>query len=205
MGSNHIPAEALSNFRFRLKDFLSLEDPEWDLFIQHLKFKGYSKKAHFVVEGQTCDYLAFIARGSVRYYHIKDGNDLTTYFSFENEFLSSYKSFLTRQPGFTYIEALEPTDLILISYQDLQLMLAHPALAYKMERFGRLMAEYYVCCYEERVASFLTETPEERYLKMLQTSKDVMQRIPQHFVANYLGVTPVSLSRIKRRLLVPAR
>ncbi len=205
MGSNHIPAEALSNFRYKLRDFLILEDPEWNTFVQHLAYKHYPKKAHFVAEGQVCDQFGFISHGSVRYYHVKDGTDVTTYFSFENEFVSAYKSYLRRQPSFNYIEALEPTDLILISHQAMQLLLEHPVLGCKMERFGRLIAEYYLCCYEDRVASFLTETPEERYMKMLHTSKAVLQRIPQHFVANFLGVTPVSLSRIKKRLLVPSR
>ncbi|MNL63070.1 hypothetical protein D3C87_1871610 [compost metagenome] len=68
-----------------------------------------------------------------------------------------------------------------------------------MERFGRLVAEHYICCYEDRISSFILDTPEERYLKMLKTDPDIMQRVPQHYVANYLGITPVSLSRIRKR------
>ena len=75
-------------------------------------------------------------------------------------------------------------------------------LAYKMERFGRLVAEYYLCCYEDRVASFVTQTPEERYLQLLSTGREILQRMPQHYIANFLGITPVSLSRIRRRVLV---
>ena len=84
-------------------------------------------------------------------------------------------------------------------------MLADPMLAYKMERFGRLTAEHYLCCYEDRVTAFITQTPEERYLHLMQTRKDVMLRMPQHYIANYLGITPVSLSRIRRRILEPVK
>ena len=78
-------------------------------------------------------------------------------------------------------------------------MLNNPLLAYKMERFGRLVAEHYICCYEDRISSFILQSPEERYLKMLETAPGIMQRVPQHYVANFLGITPVSLSRIRKR------
>jgi len=84
-------------------------------------------------------------------------------------------------------------------------MLQNPLLAYKMERFGRLIAEHYLCCYEDRIASFITQSPEERYLQLLQTGKDILQRMPQHYIANFLGITPVSLSRIRKRLIVTAK
>jgi ribosomal protein L10 len=65
---------------------------------------------------------------------------------------------------------------------------------------GRLMAEYIVTCYEDRTNSFITHTPEERYLKLLETGKEILQKVPQHYIANYLGITAVSLSRIRNRI-----
>jgi hypothetical protein len=70
-----------------------------------------------------------------------------------------------------------------------------------MERLGRLIAEHYLICYEDRVTSFVTQTPEERYNKLLETGGEILQRIPQHYIANFLGITPVSLSRIRRRIM----
>ena len=78
-------------------------------------------------------------------------------------------------------------------------------LAYKVEKFGRLVAEETIICYEDRVASFITQTPEERYLQLYNTGKDILRRMPQHYIANYLGITPVSLSRIRRRVLVTSK
>jgi len=98
---------------------------------------------------------------------------------------------------------LEETRLINITYNAWQQMLSHPLIAYKIERFGRLMAEHYLCCTEDRMNSFVTQSPEERYLQLLQTGRDVLKRMPQHYIANFLGITPVSLSRIRKRILEP--
>ena len=80
-------------------------------------------------------------------------------------------------------------------------MLGNPLLAYKMERFGRLVSEHYLICYEDRVSSFITKSPEERYLDLLNTGMEILQRMPQHYIAHFLGITPVSLSRIRRRIM----
>ncbi|MFD2147601.1 Crp/Fnr family transcriptional regulator [Mucilaginibacter antarcticus] len=193
---------ALIIFRKSLEKFVHFNEAEWIVFTQHLTFSTLKKKHYFAEYGRVCDKTAFIVSGSVRYFHIKDGVELTGYFSFENELTSSYKSYLTGQPSLTYIQALEDTRLINISKNDMELMLNNPLLAYKMERFGRMVAEHYLCCYEDRVASFITQSPEERYLQLLSTGKQVLQRMPQHYIANFLGITPVSLSRIRRRLIV---
>lgn len=188
-------------FRRSLEQFVVFNEEEWMLFKQHLGFSTLKKKDYFVTAGKVCDSIGFVVSGSVRYYHIKDGTELTGYFSFENEFVTSFKSFLTREPAANYIQALEETELILISHQDLHQMLAHPLLAFKMEHFGRTIAEYCICCYEDRITSFITQSPEERYLKMMETGREIFQRIPQHYIANFLGITPVSLSRIRKRVL----
>ncbi|MDB5024638.1 MAG: Crp/Fnr family transcriptional regulator [Mucilaginibacter sp.] len=194
-------ATALNLFREHLKKYIDFNEAEWILFSQHLSFSGLKKKHYFATPEKVCDKVGFIVDGSVRYFHIKDGQDITGYFSFENEFLSSYKSYLTSSPGYTYIQALEDTNLITFTRRDMDEMLSNPMLAYKMERFGRLIAEQYLCCYEDRVVSFITQTPEERYLQLLTTGREILRRMPQHYIANYLGITPVSLSRIRRRVM----
>ena len=138
-------------------------------------------------------------------YHVKDGEEITGYFSFENDFLSSYKSYLTGLPGIVYIQALEDSKLITFTRKDMDEMLSDPMLAYKMERFGRLIVEHYLICYEDRVTAFVTQTPEERYLQLLSTGREILQRMPQHYIANFLGITPVSLSRIRKRILETVR
>ncbi|WP_094569710.1 Crp/Fnr family transcriptional regulator [Mucilaginibacter xinganensis] len=192
-------------FREQLKKYVEFNEAEWIVFAQHLDFRTLKKKKHFAEPGVVCKDIGFIAKGAVRYYHIKDGEEITGYFSFENEYVSSYKSYLTQTPALSFIQALEDTDLITITHKNMQLMLANPMLAYKMERFGRLVAEHYLICYEDRVASFVTKTPEERYVDLLSTGREILQRMPQHYIAHFLGITPVSLSRIRRRILVETK
>jgi CRP-like cAMP-binding protein len=196
---------ALTIFREQIKKYIDFNEMEWEAFKSHLTFSKLKKKQHFIEPGEVCDKIGFVVTGSVRYYYVKDGEEITNYFSFENEFVSSYTSFLTRMPGLSYIQALEEARLIIISYHHMQQMLADPLLAYKMERFGRLVAEHYLICYDERMVSFIIKTPEERYLQLLSTGADILRRMPQHYIAHFLGITPVSLSRIRRRILEPAR
>ncbi len=198
-------AAALELFRRELAQYVEFNEAEWIVFTQHLKFSLLKKKHYFAEYGKICDKVGFLVSGAVRYFYMKDGEEITSYFSFTNEFVGSYKSYLTRQPGFSYIQALEDTRLITFTRTDMEQMLANPVLAYKMERFGRQLAEHYLCCYEDRVASFVTQTPEERYMSLLSTGKEVLQRIPQHYIAHFLGITPVSLSRIRRRVMEMVR
>jgi CRP-like cAMP-binding protein len=189
-------------FRKGIEPYAVFNEAEWIVFTQYITLQSFKKKQLFTEAGNVCPYVGFVLTGSVRYYHIKDGADITNYFSFENDFAASYKSFLTGEPASNYIEAMEPSQIILISKTNLDLILANPMLAYKIERFGRLIAEHYLICCEDRLSSFITQSPEERYLKLLETGREILRRMPQHYIANFLGITPVSLSRIRKRILV---
>jgi CRP-like cAMP-binding protein len=196
---------AVHLFRNIVEQFVSLTDQEWDVFKKHLHTVNLNKKESFVQAGEVCNYIGLITSGSVRYYDVVDGSEKTNCLSLENEMISSYKSFLTRKASKGYIEALEKTELITLSYRSMQELYANKEMGLKMERFGRLVAEYLCCCYEDRITSFITQSPEERYLDLLARSSNILQRIPQHCIANYLGITPVSLSRIRRRIMAPAK
>lgn len=195
--------QALETYRENLKTFVVFTEEEWLLFRQHLQQKTLKKKDFFIKAGQVCNEISFIVSGSVRFYHVKDGEEITSYFCLDHELVSSYKSFLTRQPSITYVQALENTQLISFTHFSLQQMLKNEKLAYKMEQFGRLVAEYLICCYEDRMTAFIIQTPEERYLQLLNSGTMIMQRIPQHYIAQFLGITPVSLSRIRKRICLP--
>lgn len=194
----------LSLFRKAVERFVVFTDEEWELLSKGLQLEKLQKKTCFVKPGKTCRKVGLILSGSVRYYHNKDGEEITGYFCLEDEWVSAYKSFLTQQPSIVAIESLEDTELLTFTFQQMQLWLSMEKLAHKVERFGRLIAEYHLCCYEDRVASFILQSPEQRYLQLLQSDKNVLQRIPQQYIANYLGVTAVSLSRIRKRILESA-
>lgn len=192
---------AINKFREHVEIYVPMNDAEWQILLPLLEVCHLKKKKNFAEPGKVCTQIGLIVKGSVRYFNVKDGEEITGYFSFENELLSSYKSFLTCAPGLNYIQALEDTQIVALNYKGMQQAYAHELIGHKMERFGRLVAEHYLICYEDRVTSFLTQTPEERYNKLLETGGEVLQRIPQHYIANFLGITPVSLSRIRRRIM----
>ncbi|WP_184542570.1 Crp/Fnr family transcriptional regulator [Mucilaginibacter sp. FT3.2] len=192
---------ALGKFREHVETYVKLNDVEWQALAPLLEVNILKKKKNFAEPGKVCNQIGLVVKGAVRYFLVKNGEEITGYFSFENELLSSYKSFLTRQPGENYIQALEDCQIVTLSYKAMQQIYGDVLIGAKMERFGRLIAEHYLICYEDRVSSFVTQTPEERYNKLMETGGDILQRIPQHYIANFLGITPVSLSRIRRRIM----
>lgn len=134
-----------------------------------------------------------------RQYYTKAGEERTTYFFFENHLLSAYTSCLTGQPSRVTIEALSDGCYLRFPYAVLTGLLEQ-CMAW--QKFGRLLAEYLGLGLEERMVSLLLLSPEERYRALLTgTQRKILERVPQHYVANYLGMTPVSLSRIRNRLV----
>ncbi|MEO5564781.1 MAG: Crp/Fnr family transcriptional regulator [Chitinophagaceae bacterium] len=190
----------IQQFRSQMKKFADFTDNEWGIFVEHLYLKTLKKKELFISSNQVCNEIGFISTGSFRFYFIKDGIEISNYFCFQNELIASYRSFLTRTPSGIHISAMENAYLICFSHNSLQILLKNEQVAFKMEHFGRKVAEYLICCYEERVMSFITQTPEERYLQLLDSQPDFLQKVPQHYLANYLGITAVSLSRIRKRI-----
>jgi CRP-like cAMP-binding protein len=170
------------------------------VFSSYIKLRHVKKRQHFVESGQVCKELAFILSGSVRLYHVKDGAEITGYFSIDNEFICSYKSFLKQVPSIPNIQAVEELLLLTLSYEAVQALLNDPVTALKIERLMRHIAEQLIFCYEDRVESFVTQSPEERYTTLLQNNPQMLRRVPQHYLANYLGMTATSLSRIRKRL-----
>jgi CRP-like cAMP-binding protein len=180
-----------------LIQLVQIDDAAWEDMQDCFECRTYKKKEFFLAEGKICKEIAFIVKGSFRYFRTIDGQEKTTFFSFENNWVSAYTSFLNKTPSFISIETMEDSELLVLQYDQLQqLYKKHPAV----ERFGRLMAEYLVTCLDERMHSLLLKSPEERYLKVLTDNSIYFERVPQHYVASYLGIAPESLSRIRKRV-----
>jgi CRP-like cAMP-binding protein len=195
----------LQLFRKHLEPFVVFSEDEWGIFCNHLQLKAIKKQQQFISQGKVCSEVGFVLGGSFRFFFVKEGVEISNYFAFQNDFISSYRSFLKREQSLISIEAMEDSLLVCFSHASLQELLNDDRIVLKMERFGRKIAEYLICCYEERVVSFVTQTPEERYRVLLENGNDLLQRIPQHYIANYLGITPVSLSRIRKRIFSATR
>lgn len=185
--------------RIYFQQFVVLSDDDWMLLEPYLEEKVINKNELFAENGKTAKWIGFVIEGSLRHFYIKDTEERTTYFYFENHLVAAYLSCITNQPSLLSIEALTPVKMIVFPYQQLQSMFDQSKA---WEKFGRLIAEYLVIGLEERMVDLLLLSPEERYGKLLKGNKNkIIQRIPQQYIANYLGITPVSLSRIRNRFL----
>lgn len=181
----------------KVGQIITLSEPEQALVDELFRPQTLRAGDHWLQEGQVCRYVAFIEEGLVRYTVNHDGEEVTYSFGKENDFASSYESFLDHSPATCAIQAIEPTVLRCISYDDLQRFYRGVR---EGERFGRLVIEQVFLQTIKQLTGLYTNTPEHRYLSFMTHFRDIQQRIPQYYLASYVGVKPQSLSRIRRRL-----
>lgn len=187
--------EPLRNY---IEKFTPLSNADWQLLLPHLTKRIVKKNTLFAKEEKVCKEIGFVLDGNMRHYYTKDGEEKTTYFYFENSLVADYISCITGKPGLLNIEAMTETTLIVFPYAALKKIYNQ---SHTWERFGRLIAEYLAAGLEERMTGLLMLSPEERYHQLLQSNKQkIPERVPQQYIANYLGITPVSLSRIRSRV-----
>ena len=178
--------------------FVKMEDADWALLVPHLEERVVAKQEFFAQEGKIAREIGLLLEGNMRHYYTRDGEEKTTYFYFEGHFVSSYISCLKDAPSELTIEAMTDCRLLVLPYAELRKLYD---VSHVWERFGRLIAEYLAIGLEERMTGLLMLSPEERYVQLLESNKQkIIERIPQHYIANYLGITPVSLSRIRNRV-----
>lgn len=180
-----------------IENLITLSTAERDVVGSLFKEKTYKNGEFFLEEGRICKQVGFVVKGLMRYYINHDGEEKTYDFSQENNYVCNYESFLPQQPSSKIIQALEDTDLLVISHTDLQILYANVR---EGERFGRIAIEAVFLKLLQDLSSFYTETPEERYERFLKNHADLQQRISQYHVASYVGVKPQSLSRIRKRI-----
>lgn len=184
----------------RLKQFsdqlVPLNEVEWKAFTAGMEARHLAQRSYFIQPGQVCHVIGFIGKGALRTFHERDGEEITVDICLDGQYCTDYVSFLTRQPSTRYIQALSEVDLVVFDRDHLEHLYATSPSA---ERMGRRIAESLFIHLAERTGQFLTESPEERYLRMLNERPEVLQRIPLRYLASYLGVRPETLSRIRAR------
>lgn len=159
-----------------------------------IRSANFSKGEHVQEIGRTCKTIYFIKKGVVRIYYFKDATDITESFEFENAFVARAESLFTGKPSRKAIQAIENSSLIAIDSDKLfRLFDTHPDL----ERMFRKIIEASYVNTVNRIESLQFHTAEERYRLLLKDAPGVLKRIPLKYVASYLGITQVSLSRIR--------
>ena len=175
---------------------LTAEEKEY--FCSILKPRTYLKRQFILQQGDTCRYLNFVNKGCLRSYFVNDkGNDFNLQFAIEDWWITDYCSLYNGKPSLQNIEALENTEVLQIEKTQLDdLYLKIP----KFEHFYRILLQKAFITHEKRILYFISRTAEERYLAFREYYGLFEQRIPQHHIASFIGVTPEFLSKIRNKI-----
>lgn len=187
----------MEQIREYFEQTVSMTDKDWQFFSSRLVQQKFPKGTLLLQSGQTENYLSFIEKGIVRFYVPEAETEITFSFSFANEFVSAYDSFLTQDPCRYDVETLVETILWRLTYKDLQDIYAATAIG---NTIGRYAGESLFLRNLKREMSLLIESAEQRYLNLLRDQPHLLQNIPLKYIATYIGITPQALSRIRRRI-----
>ena len=162
-----------------------------------LHTRTLKKHELFLKEGDVCTSIAFIEKGSVRYYYQLEDREICKDFVFENGLIGSFASFFSQEPSTLYIQALEETQLIELFYEDVLYLYDHfPA----WQKLGRIIAQDLFVRAEKREAALLKDQPEVRFHALIEEHPKIFKRVPLQYIASYLGITRETLSRYRSRL-----
>lgn len=183
------------NIQEYISSIISLDSDQWELILDVLESKVLAKDAYLLKAGGVSDSIAFISNGVLIYYKdLDNGDQMTTDFAFEGDWVTDNYSRLNNCPSQVNIKAIEESQLYILKNQDLtKLYNKIPPL----ERLGRIVTERFFLKMVEHNIDLQTLSAKERYLKLLKNHPEIFQRIPQYHIANYLGIAAKSLSRIR--------
>ncbi|MDR6197968.1 Crp/Fnr family transcriptional regulator [Siphonobacter sp. SORGH_AS_0500] len=185
----------------KLKSILPFDDKQWNQYASYFKRIQVPAKKVLIQEGEISKKAFFIEKGCIRVWFNNDGKDVTFQFFFENERVSSVESFKKNIPSIVTLETIEPSTLWVIDKQDMdQIMRDGFEIPKVREKLIDTLFDRNIH-YMKHCLSFIRDTPQQRYLHLLETQPQIIQRIPQHYIASYLGITTVHLSRVKSKLL----
>jgi CRP/FNR family transcriptional regulator, anaerobic regulatory protein len=177
--------------------FMTFAEDDLQAFFDCLVKKNIPKGDYLMQAGQVCDYVAFINKGHFRSFCMINNEEATYNFFFDGNFITDYSSFLSRQPSMESHQALEDAEVLMISYEKIQMLYSKIP---SWDKFGRLIAEFIILGVAQRNRAMLFMSPEEHYLSLMKTRPKVIANVPLHYIASYLGIQPESLSRIRKRL-----
>ncbi len=187
-----------SLLRAHIEKRVSLTDEEFAICIKFFISKKLKKYQFLLNEGDVCRYIGFVNSGCLREYSIDSkGTEHIIQFAVEDWWISDLHSFLSGLPATYNIDALQDTEVFLLEKSAREKLLDSCP---KMERFFRLLIEANHVANQQRITDSLSASAEERYLKFIKTYPKLLEQVPQSHIASYLGITPQSLSRIRKEL-----
>jgi CRP-like cAMP-binding protein len=178
--------------------YASLSEQEIQLLRNAVDKKVYTKNELIFKEGNVSDEIYFVTKGCVRLFYNVDGTDKTAFFYTEGQFICAGESYTFNIPASENYQALEQTEIFVFTKSKIDVLLKEIP---KFEIIARIATENELITCQKVIASFVTKSAEERYIDLLSTQGELFQRVPQQYIASFLGVSPETLSRIKARVL----
>ena len=186
-----------SDIRTCFSDVGTFNAEEIEAAMEFISIRSFKKGEHLLREGNICTESYSIISGCVRQYYLVDGEEKTTFFYTEGQSIFSPSGASERIPAKYYLSCVEYTTLSIITLKDQNEMYKRFPVLESMSR-NALREE--LVNYQEMLSTYITTNPEERYLNLLKFRPELLNRVPQYQLASYLGVTPESLSRIRKRI-----
>jgi CRP-like cAMP-binding protein len=190
--------ENIQFFKSYLEKFSKLTDEEFARYVLPvIKIRRFGKKEVVTRAGEVENYFNFIIKGLARKYYRKGHQEINTQISIEGHLILSQESFHSRQPSEYYIETIEPTTFVSITHDDLERIYAQ---SHRMEHLARLLITYAMVIKDRWQMQLVKMTPRERFLAFVTRNPELMQRVPQKYLASYLNIKPETFSRFKHLL-----
>jgi len=178
--------------------YVDLSEAELSFFNSLLEIKKVPKKTVLLHEGDICNFEAFINKGCIRNYYIdENGFEVILQFAIEDWWVSDISSFHFHTPSNIFIETLEDCELLILSPQTKEQLLEKVP---KLERMFRLMVQKNLSVLQNRFLKTITASAQEKYLNFIERYPTIPQRVAQHYIASYIGISPEFLSKVRTRL-----
>ena len=188
----------LDNFFNKLSTSIILTEEDKAIFQQHVILKKLRKRQYFLQEGDINKHTAFVSKGMLRSYTVDEkGNERIIQFAPQGWFIGDLYSFITKEPSVQNIDAIEDSELVLLS-SEAQDHLQNVIPEFLKFNYQQVRGAYIAL--QKRLTDMFTLSAEEKYTKLLNTYPDIVQRVPQHMIASYMGLTPETLSRVRKNI-----
>lgn len=186
----------MQNLLTHIKNYSPLSTEAQQALQDCFKKISFSKNEYLLTQGQVCRNLFFLEKGAIRGFYNLDGKEITHWFSFENDFVTSFHSFITGEAAVENIQLMEGSILWTISKETLTSLYNQ---YHEIERLVRIVYEKYYIRLEERFVNAQFKTASERYENLLLHTPHILERVPLGYIASYLGISQETLSRIRSK------
>ncbi len=187
----------LETLKKYLLGFALLSEDDFDLLAQKVEIRHFDKKQQIIKIGETDKYLNFVAKGLVRKYFLKGREEMVTQIAQENELINSSGSFLLGTPSTYVVETIEPTTFLSITMENLEEIYSK---SHQLEHLGRLIITNLFLKKEAWEHERMRLNTRDHFVQFLRNNSDLLQRVPQKYLASYLNIKPETFSRLKHLL-----